>query len=287
ATISYERHNTQDYWVEHGARRGDWNYYVAGSYRRTNGFSLANDFSPTVVQPGEFREQSSFLKKNISTNIGYDFGLDDRVALLAGYYKADLDTPPNINAEAFPRFGIPFNRFVDWSRWYVDLYGQTKVGDRLSLRGNGYVDRFHNSLDTFTNSSYQTKSGNSKFTNIVMGFNGQATMTVTDQLKVKGGVFLKQDQHKERDDDEKEEHDAFTTDYFLDAEWVPMPMIAFSAGLNYDVLYINHDRSISAVSPRGAIILQPQPSTRLHAAIGQKHRLPRLLNLYGALAIRT
>ena len=283
ATISYESHNTQDYWAEHGARRGNWNYYVTGSYRRTNGFSLANDFSPTVVQPGEFREQSSFSKKNISTNIGYDFGPEDRVALLAGYYTAELDTPPNINAEAFPRFGIPFNRFVDWSRWYVDLYGQTKVGDRLSLRGNGYIDRFHNSLDTFTDSTYQTVSGNSKFTNIVMGFNGQATITVTDQLKVKGGIFLKQDQHRERDDVEKEEHDTFTTGYFLDTEWAPMPMIVLSAGLNYDVLYINQDETVSAVSPRGSIIFQPQPSTRLHAAIGQKSRLPRLLNLYGSI----
>jgi outer membrane cobalamin receptor len=284
ATVSYESHNTQDYWLEHGGRKEKLNYYMTGSFRKTGGFSLANDFEGTVVQPGESREQSSHEKKNVSGNLGYDFGPDDRIAVLAGYYKAELDTPPNINAEAFPRFGIPFNRFVDWSRWYVDLYGQTKIGDRLSLRGNAYFDRFHNSLDTFTDSSYQTKRGNSKFTNKVWGFNGQVKYTVTDQLKVKGGVFLKQDQHKERDDNSKEEHDALTTGYFLDAEWAPLPMISFSAGLNYDVLYINQDRNISAVSPRGAIILQPLPSTRLHAAIGRTTRLPRLLNLYGGIS---
>ncbi len=283
ATISYESHNTQDYWLEHGGRKEKFNYYLTGSFRKSNEFSLANDFEPTTVQPGESREQSSFEKKNISTNVGYDFGSGDRVALVAGYYEAEMDTSPNIDAEAFPRFGIPFNRFVDWSRWYVDLYGQTKIGDRLSLRGNGYFDRIHNSLDTFTDSTYQTKSGNSQFTDIVMGFNGQATLTVTDQLKVKGGVFLKQDQHKERGFAEKEEHDSFTTGYFLDTEWVPFPIISFSAGLNYDVLYINQDRNMSAVSPRGAIILQLQPSTRLHATIGRKTRLPRLFNLYGSI----
>jgi len=282
-TISYEAHNTQDYWAEHGARRGNWNYYLTGSYRRSQGFSLANDFSPTVVQPGEFREQSSFVKQNVSANIGYDFGAEDRVALVAGYYQADLDTPPNIDAEAFPRFGIPFNRFVDWSRWYIDLYGQMSVGDRVSFRGNVYVDRLHNSLDTFTDSTYQTESGNSQFTNIVTGMNGQMTVSVTDQVKVKGGVFLKQDQHRERDGDDKEEHDAFTTGYFLNVEWIPFPQVIFSGGLNYDIFFINQEKHVSAVSPRGSVIVRPRSSTTLHAAIGRKTRLPRLFNVYGGV----
>ncbi len=283
STISYEAHNTQDYWAEHGSRYGNLNYYITGSYRRSQGFSLANDFSPTVVQPGEFREQSSYIKQNVSANIGYDFGVEDRVALVVGYYQAELDTPPNIHAQAFPRFGIPFNRFVDWSRWYVDLYGQTTIGDRVNLRGNAYFDRFHNSLDVFSDSTFRTVSRNSQFTNTVTGVNGQATVAVTDQIKVKGGVFLKQDQHRERANSDEEEHDAFTTGYFLDVEWNPIPMVFVSAGLNYDVFFINQDRHISAVSPRGSIVLQPLTSTRLHAAIGRKTRLPRLFNLYGGV----
>ncbi len=282
-TLSYEAHNTQDYWAEHGARQGNWNYYFTGSYRRSQGFSLANDFSSTTVQPGEFRQQSSFVKQNVSANIGYDFGAENRVALVAGYYQADLDTPPNINAEAFPRFGIPFNRFVDWSRWYVDLYGQMAISDRVNVRGNVYIDQLHNSLDTFTDSTFQTLRGNSQFTNMVTGMNGQATISVTDHVKVKGGIFLKQDQHRERDGVDKEEHDAFTNGYFLDMEWIPVSQVVFSAGLNYDLFFINQDKHVASVSPRGSIIVQPWASSRFYAAIGRKSRLPRLFNVYGGI----
>ena len=112
ANISYENHNTQDYWLEHGGRKDQFNYYLTGSFRKSNGFSLANDFDPTAVQPGEFREQSSLEKKNVSTNLGYDFGPEDKVALLVGYYDAEQDNPVNINQSGTARRGIPFSRFT-------------------------------------------------------------------------------------------------------------------------------------------------------------------------------
>ena len=283
-TISYEAHNTQDYWLEHGGRHGHFNYYIGGSYRRSNGFSLANDFSPTAVQPGEFREQSSFEKSNVSANFGYDFSADDKVALVIGYYDAQQDNPVNINLSGTARQGLPFTRFTDWKRWYTDLYGQTKIGNRLELRGNVYFDRFQNDLKIFSDNTFSTVNDVSKDTNDVFGMNAQGTLSLTDFFKLKGGVFLKQDQHKRKNSDGKEEFDAFTTGYFLDTEWVPIPTLILSAGLNYDILYADSHHTVSAVSPRGSAIFQPLPGTRFHAAIGQKSRLPRLINLYSGVS---
>ncbi|MDH5699826.1 MAG: TonB-dependent receptor [Nitrospirota bacterium] len=283
-TISYDAHNTQDYWLEHGGRNNQFNYYLAGSYRRSNGFSLANDFSPTAVQPGEFREQSSLEKGNVSGNFGYDFSAENKVALVVGYYDAKQDNPVNINLRGTARQGLPFTRFTDWKRWYTDLYGQTKIGNRLELRGNAYFDRFQNDLAIFTDDTFSTVDDVSKDTNDVFGINAQGTFSLTDFVKIKGGVFLKQDQHERKSSDGREEIDSFTTGYFLDTEWVPIPNLIVSAGLNYDILYANSDRTVSAVSPRGAVIFQPFTSTRLHAAIGQKSRLPRLINLYSGVS---
>lgn len=282
-TISYEAHNTQDYWLEHGGRKDQFNYYLAGSYRRSNGFSLANDFSPTAVQPDEFREQSSLEKGNVSGNFGYDFSAGDKVALLVGYYDAQQDNPVNINLSGTARQGLPFTRFTDWKRWYTDLYGQTQIGNRLELRGNAYFDRFQNDLASFTDATFSTVDNVSKDTNDVFGINAQGTFSLTDFVKIKGGMFLKQDQHTRKSSSENEEVDSLTTGYFLDTEWFPLPNLLLSAGLNYDILYANSDRTISGVSPRGSVIFQPWSSTRLHAAIGQKSRMPRLINLYAGV----
>jgi len=284
ANISYETHNTQDYWLEHGGRKNQFNYYLTGSFRKSNGFSLANDFEPTAVQPGEFREQSSLEKKNVSTNLGYDFGPEDKVALLVGYYDAERDNPVNINQSGTARRGIPFTRFTDWKRWYVDLYGQTKIGNRLELRGNAYFDRFKNDLTIFTDATFSTKDEVSKDTNDVFGVNWQGTFALTDFVKIKAGGFLKQDQHERKDANGKEEFDALTNGYFLETEWMPYPNLLLSAGLNYDILFPNSDETISAWSPRGAAIFEPIPATRFHAAIGRKTRLPRLINLFGGVS---
>jgi len=71
-------------------------YYLTGSYRRSNGFPLSQDFSPALHEDGDLAEQSGFHKYNLSLNIGYDVTPVDTLAIVIGYYQAELDVPPNI-----------------------------------------------------------------------------------------------------------------------------------------------------------------------------------------------
>ena len=282
--ISYEEHSTQDYWGEHGGRKGKLNYYFAGSYRRSNGFDLSDDFEGTPVQPGKFRRQSSFDKHNLSTNIGYDFSANDSVALLAGYYDADLDNPVDINANPTARRGIPFTRFKNWKRWYVDLHGQTRLWDRVEVRGNFYYDQFKNDLEIYTDNTFSTKDEISKDTNDVVGANLQATVDIVDSLKMKAGGIVKHDTHerKESPSGSHEDFESFTMGYFVDFDYTPLEHLQIFAGLNYDVLF-HGDHTVDSPSPRGAVVYKPFRTTRLHAAIGRKSRLPRLINLYSGI----
>jgi outer membrane receptor for ferrienterochelin and colicin len=282
--ISYEEHSTQDYWGEHGGRKGNLNYYVAGSYRRSNGFELSDDFESTQVQPGNFRRESSFDKYNISTNIGYDFSAEERVALLFGYYNADLDNPVDINVSPTARRGIPFTRFKNWKRWYVDLHGQTRLWDRVEVRGNFYYDQFKNDLEIFTDNTFTTKEDISKDTNDVVGANLRATVDIADSLKMKGGAVFKNDTHdrKESISGFHEDLDSFTTGYFVDFDYTPIEQLQIFAGVNYDILFNGGD-TVDSTSPRGAVVYKPFRTTRLHVAIGRKSRLPRLINLFSGI----
>jgi outer membrane cobalamin receptor len=285
-TASYESHNTQDYWLQHGGSKGGFNYFLAGSYRRSNGFPLSADFQPTPVQPNDFRENSAYEKGNISLNLGYDFSKTSRIAFQAGYYSADLENPVNINLQSGGRLGggLNFTDFPTWKRQYLDLYGTTRLFDRLELRGNVYYDRFSNDLVFYTNQSFSQYTDISRDRNDVYGTNLQAAYDLTKQFRLKAGTFLKQDRHQREGVTPplSEEQDSFTTDFFAEAEYAPVSNLLFTAGLNYDLLYVQ-GRTIDSVNPRGSVVYQPFTSTRLHAAIGDKSRLPRLLNVFSGI----
>ncbi|MDI3467429.1 MAG: hypothetical protein OJF50_006250 [Nitrospira sp.] len=285
-TASYEAHNTQDYWLQHGGTKGGFNYFIAGSYRLSNGFPLSGDFTPTPAQPTDFREHSGYEKGNLSVNLGYDFSPKDRIAFQAGYYSAALDNPVNTNLQGGGRLGtgLNFTEFPTWKRQYLDLYGTTTVWNNLELRGNAYYDRFSNDLAFYPDQSFSQTIGLSRDINDVYGTNLQAALDLVKTLRLKAGTFIKQDRHRREDLVlPTQEQESLTTDFFVETEYAPVSNLLLTAGMSYDLLYPGGGRTIQSANPRGSVVYQPFTSTRLHAALGDKSRLPRLLNLFGGI----
>ncbi|MGQ0810365.1 MAG: TonB-dependent receptor plug domain-containing protein [Nitrospiraceae bacterium] len=300
ATVSYQEDNTQDYWLEHGGRKNQWNYYVTGSFRKSNGFPLADSFKPTPLENGGLREQSDFTKYNLSMNVGRDFNEYDKIALLAGYYKSDFGVPvPTVGYKAFQN---EFGRFTDWQRWFADLSGEKRVTSWLSFRGKVYFDKFDNDLTFYTNQSFsQIRRDNftrglliSKFNNYTVGANLQGTLDATSNLKFKAGTLTRQDVvNRQRDSASPfENYETVTTDFFVEAQYTPLRNLQLTAGLNYDTLYVVNSffartdgrEPIHALSPVASLIFKPLPDTKLHAAVGKKSNLPRMQNLFGQSA---
>ncbi|MBI4002554.1 MAG: TonB-dependent receptor [Nitrospira defluvii] len=286
-TTSYEAHNSQDYWLQHGGKKGGFNYFITGSYRLSNGFPLAADFAPTTAQRTAFREHSGYEKSNVSVNLGYDFSAKDRIAFQAGYYSAALDNPVNTNLQGGSRLGtgLNFTEFPAWKRQYLDLYGTTTVWNRLELRGNAYYDRFSNDLAFYPDQSFSQNNGLSRDLNDVYGANVQGALDLVKTLRLKTGMFIKQDRHRREDLflGSQEQQESLTTDFFVETEYAPVSNLLLTAGLSYDLLYAGGGRTIQSYNPRGSVVYQPFISTRLHAALGDKSRLPRLLNLFGGI----
>ncbi len=280
---SYEAHNTQDYWIQHGGQHDKFNYYVTGSYRRSNGFPLSDDFSPALHEEGGSAEQSGFHKYNVAINLGYDKTPVDKIALVIGYYQAELDVPPNVFGGGTGRRRLRFTRFTDWERFNVDLYGQMKLWDQLTVKSNVYYDRFSDDLVIFDDSTYSTFNDKSAFRNTSIGGNLQATWEVVESLMLKAGTFIKQDKHE----DEKliapfstEDFDTLTLDYFLESDLALTQAVTLSGGINYDVIFTGGERAIESWNPRGALHIRLWPESLWHVSLGKKSRLPRLLNLF-------
>ena len=280
---SYEAHNSQDYWLQHGGQYEKFNYYVTGSYRRSNGFPLSDDFSPALHEEGGSAEQSGFHKYNVAINLGYDVTPVDKIALVVGYYQAELDVPPNIFGGGTGRRRLRFTRFTDWERVNVDLYGQMKVWDQMTVKGNIYYDKFSDDLVIFDDGTYTTVDDKSAFRNTSIGGNLQATWEVVESLTIKAGTFIKHD----RQEDEKlippfshEDFDTLTLDYFLESDFSLTKAITLSGGINYDVIFTGGERAIESWNPRGSLHVRLWPESRWHISVGKKSRLPRLLNLF-------
>ncbi len=295
---SYETHATHDYLVEHGGQRDKFNYYLSGSSRGSNGFPLASDFQPTSFEDGGLREESGFNKQNLSLNLGYDFTKEDKVALLSGYYKADSEIP--VPTTGYKVFASQFGRFTDWRRYFVDLSGETRVSNLIGIRGTIYFDKFDNELTSFTDQTFSvvkknisTTGGNaiSIFDNYGLGTNLQATVDVSEGIKVRAGTFLKKDVvNRQRDSASSfENFETLTTDYFMEAEYFAFENLMITAGFNYDTLYTLNsffsrtDQSIQihSFNPLAAMIYKPWQKTRIHTAIAKKSNMPRMQNIFG------
>lgn len=300
ATVSYQEDNTQDYWVEHGGEKSQWNYYLTGSVRKSNGFPLSGSFVTTPLENGGLREQSSFSKYNLSVNLGRDFNETDKIALLAGYYRSEFDIPvPTIGYKAFQNEN---GRFTDWQRYFVDLSGEKKVNDWLGFRGKVYFDKFDNELTFFSDRTFTTirrdnfTQGNviSTFNNYALGANLQGTVTVTPDLLFKAGTISKQDVvNRQRDTASPyENYEIMMTDFFVEGQYAPFRQLMITAGFNYDTLYVlnsNFNRTdrkkpLHSYNPSASIIYLPFPDTRLQAAFGKKSNMPRMQNLFGQSA---
>jgi len=301
ATVSYEEHNSQDYWLQHGGKNGKFRYYVAGSIRKTNGFPLSSDFTTTPFQPNDnLRLQSDYEKYNVSLNLGYDFTQEDKIAFLFGFYQSTFGIPPPTTG--YKVFEQEFARFNSWQRYYFDVTGQTRVSNSVILKGKVYFDKFDNGPTLFTDQTYsQIVKDNftggdaiNDWDTFLLGSNLQATIQPSIDLTLKAGTFTRWEsvRHQRDTASPHEPFQALTLDLFTEAEYFLLNNLMVYAGINWDMIFTldsffdRTDKSarIDAVSPIGGIVFKPWSGTRFHATVAKKSNLPRLQNLFGQRA---
>ncbi len=301
ANVSYEEHNSQDYWLQHGGQYQKLRYFVSGSIRQSNSFPLSHDFDTTPLQTTDNnRLQSDYEKYNVSINLQYDFTDLDKVAFLAGYYQNEFGIPPPVNG--YKVFQPNFTRFTNWERYFFDITGETQVTDTVNLKGKIYFDKFDNDLTMYTDQSFSQVGVNgftggdeiSVFDNFLLGSNLQGTYQPTLDLTLKLGSFVRWD-HVKRQRDTASPHETFQTvtlDLFTEAEYFLFENFMIYAGLNGDLFFTREsffDRTdtnttIHSVSPIGGFIYKPWPDTRLHTTVAKRSNMPRMQNVYGQRA---
>lgn len=146
-----------------GAASGNWYGYISGSYAKSDGYRLPDDFVPVAAENGGMRENAESSDSVISAKVGYTPNDANEFALI--YYRQNGDKldPPYagsyLRTNARPD-GVQV-RFWNWPYWdkeSIYFVARNAVGAKGTLRWRLFHDSFRNALESFDDATYTTQT---------------------------------------------------------------------------------------------------------------------------------
>ncbi len=276
--IQYQEsaNSTRDIWGESGGEFKPWNYYLTGSYRRSDGFDLSGNFQETPWQNGAIRRESDYERKSFSMNLGRDIGTESGIAILAGIHQSADGIMPFADKPSFFH-----RRWQDWQRSFIDLTGKTILCNNVNVRGKLYYDEFSNEMIFFrkkTVPEFKEIERISYFDNSTIGGNIHFNWKWGESLKMDSGGYLKTNTISTRFAEyaQSKDDDLTTIDLFLEGRWAIWDNFDMTLGLNFDSFTGTNEsnKSLSTWNPRLSLRYQPLRKTTIHAAYGRKTLFP-------------
>lgn len=310
-STSFGENATANYFLNHGGSTGNLNYWFSGGYQTSDGFNLSDDFDPgdpnlglgsSYNEDGGVRDLSDYTKKSLDAKIGYDPGGDSSLYLSFNYVSDERGIPSS---------GSRYWAFLDWTQWHLNLVGEHKFNDVLSMKGKlFYVKHDDGLLDVSWDEDHTTARKwfeESYYDDASIGGEVQAALSISNynMLRV-GGNFMK-DNHKGADyyDEDtmsvfrfgdpvgwqpEQEYIANTYALAVEDEIKATDQLSMVFGVSYDVFEPTktYDQpepgKMDTLNPQMGIVFDATDATRLHASVGKKTRFPSLKELYSEYA---
>ena len=306
-TTSFGDYGTRNYIFNHGAKAGDFNYWLTYSYRESDGFRLSSDFDKNNKHTGigtnynedsGKRDLSDYIKRSINAKIGYEPDEHTKVYLTFNYLNNERGCPTE-----YGRYWA----FSQWDQWHINLVGEKKFNELFTVKARVfYVD--HD--DTLTDVSWDTEHTTGKkwfeksaYDDYSTGGELQTFFNFGKYSFLKAGLNYIRDNHKQRDSldnncksvqkgwdqpgwQKQEEYEADTYTFALEDEIRATDRLSFVLGASYD--YFDPQEaynqplpvSIDTVNPQAGMIFYLTDDSSLHASVGKKTRFPQLKELY-------
>lgn len=279
-----------------GTNQGKWYLQLGASTRRADGFRMSSDFKPTATEDGGRRNNSYYKDDKASLKFGITPGGDDEYALTYIKQNGEKGQPPSTDPA--------FVRYWKWPLWDKEsLYfvSRTALGARETLKLRLYVDKFDNSVTSYTDGSYTTlktsgsgsiSTGRSIYHDKTYGGAVELESRRFDGHLLRLVAQMKNDRHEERDGNGALGADFEDTLRSLSIE----DGISLGDRTLLSIGLAHHElRPEKVFSSGGSFTLPDSQSTtdaqiglfhdlnldaRLYATVAQKTRLPTLKDRY-------
>jgi iron complex outermembrane receptor protein len=308
--------------VSHGMKVGIFNYWLNYVHQESNGWRMSDDFEPkpgtivrkpgpttqVILEDGGFRNNSDFKTDSVWAKFGIEPNSNVEYYLNFHYIAKEKGVPPSTISETVfpqrPAFST-LARIPRYDDWGIDLSGQQKVLDQLTLKAKLF---YHNHIDDYTSFSDQTYSdiiAVSRYKDYLAGGILSADFRPVNWNIVRFGFNYRGDSHKERDDTYLPfvEKFSYTGSVSLENEFNKVKNLSLIAGASYDWFNVTEAKknvtdnntgdflrqddqakpgTMSEFSPMIGATYNISESTRLFGSIARKVRFPTLQQLYSS-----
>ncbi|MFA4919999.1 MAG: TonB-dependent receptor [Thermodesulfovibrionales bacterium] len=294
--------------LTHGMKVGMFNYWLNYSHQESNGWRMSNDFEPRIgnitsgqkvigqgiFEDGGFRNNSDFLTNSFWAKIGLEPKSDAEYYLNFHYIEKEKGVPSSTISENIftsrPAFS-GFARITKYDNWGVDLSGQQKILEQLTLKAKLF---YHNHVDDYTSFSDYTYSDEiavSRYKDYLIGGSMTADYRPAKWDIVRLGVQYRGDSHEERDDSYLPfvEDFSYTGSISLENEFNKIKNLSIVAGVSYDWFTVSEaERNITDKNTGNFIdqidLDKPDTMDKFNPMIGATYALTDSTKLFGSIA---
>lgn len=276
--------------AHHRGMAGNFRYVLGGSYDRSDGFVVSQDFDGARNQRGDLRENSDYERYDFTGRVGLDIGTAGTVAVSGGYYSFGGGVPYDMAAVD------PATLWrKDWNRWYVNGSGEWAITDALGIKAQGYYNNFDNKIKTYTDTTFEEIAsegrGVSTYDNSIVGYFLNPYWNLGAASHLKGGIRYSLDEVSIRDSKGEpwKDYRAETFAFALEDEVRPAAWLSLVAGVGYNLnrkleaFEQSPGDDVDAVDFQAGLLCTALPYVRARAAIGRKTSFPTLRELYSFL----
>lgn len=183
-----------------GTNQGKWYFQGGGSWFNNNGFEMSEHFDNRTYENGGKRNNSHQEDWKVSGKLGFTPNSTDEYALSYIYQNGEKGVPPYAGDNSGVR--VKWWQWPYWRKQSLYFTSNTAMGDKSYVKTRAYYDRFKNSLEIFTDSTYSViRPGNkSWYDDYTYGASIEAGTTLIPNNELKAAFHFKDDVHREDDD---------------------------------------------------------------------------------------
>jgi iron complex outermembrane receptor protein len=294
--------------VSNGMKVGIFNYWLNYVHQESNGWKMSDDFEPrlttivrkpgtttqALVEDGGLRNNSDFNTNSVWAKFGMEPNPNSEYYLNFHYISKEKGVPPSTDSETVftqrPAFST-FARIPKYDDWGIDLSGQQKVLDQLSLKAKLF---YHNHVDDYASYPdwhYNDTIAVSRYKDYLIGGILSADFRPVDWNILRFAFNYRGDSHKERDDTYLPfaEDFSYTGSVALENEFNKVKNLSVVVGASYDWFNVTESTKNVTDKSTGNLVNQvdqakPDLMHEFDPMIGATYKLDDSTRVFGSVA---
>ena len=266
----------------HGGRKDKFSFFTSGSFRKSDGFPLADSFDKKVNEDGGRRENSDYERRAFSLKLGLEPKDDAAFALSFNYIDNEEGVPCHTESSR-PRYW----RFPKWRKWNLAFMEDAELTPEVSLKGRFFYDKYDNMLKSYDDSGYSTQTQKYAFTSTyddyTVGGSLHPGFVLGNNHFLKGALHFKSDVHREQPDTDEswEEYRAKTYSIGLEDEIALKENLSLAVGGSLDFFHVA-ERDVDSPGFYLKTEYNAGNSNQYWITWSRKSRFPTLHQLYSS-----